>query len=65
MATITIHDLVIAQAIKTREQANVSGGMYMTLPTNPMQPMPETMPEQSQGFVILGEDKYGGWGGEW
>lgn len=71
MTTLVINDLVtdknLDQKEMTRKQmARVSGGSFASarqpIPTFPVD---SSIPIQAEGITILGEDKYGGWGGEW
>jgi hypothetical protein len=63
MANIVVSDLVVSKELDSIQMAAVSGGLYMTPKyPNPNDPMNEPL---SNGIVIIGEDKYGGWGGQW
>ena len=60
MANIIVSDLVVSKDLDSIQMAGVSGGLY----TTPKYPNPMSQP-LSVGIVIVGEEKYGGWGGEW
>ena len=63
MANISVNDLVVSKELDSIQMAGVSGGLYMTpKDPNPKDPMNEPL---SNGIIIIGEEKYGGWGGPW
>jgi hypothetical protein len=66
MANIIVSDLKVSKQLDSIQMAGVSGGSYITpkYPT-PKDPMNEHLSYGTNGIVIVGEDKYGGWGGEW
>ena len=66
MTTIVINDLVTNKDLDVKEMAQVSGGSFASArqPT-PTFPIGNPSPVQGEGITILGEEKYGGSGGQW
>jgi hypothetical protein len=63
MANIIVNDLVVSKELDSIQMVGVSGGLYITPQyPNPKDPMNEPL---SNGITIIGEEKYGGWGGQW
>lgn len=67
MANVIVSDLVVSKELDSIQMAGVNGGSYTSTPKDsaPTAPMNEHLSYGAYGFVIIGEEKYGGWGGEW
>ena len=67
MAKIIVSDLMVSKALDSIQMAGVSGGSYLHTPMDPTpkEPLNEYLPYGTQGITILGEEKYGGSGGQW
>jgi hypothetical protein len=68
MAHITINDLALDDTLDDREMSGRYGGLHLggTSPATPGSLLDGPLsPSTDQVIVIKGEDKYGGWGGEW
>ncbi len=64
MANIIVRDLLVAEDLDSNQMAEVNGGVYAPyFPTKG--PMNEYLSYGTNGITILGEEKYGGWGGQW
>ena len=67
MANIIVNDLVVSKELGNIQMASVNGGSYIYTPKypSPTDPMDEHLSYGTYGITILGEEKYGGSGGQW